>query len=84
MDGRPRDPLSEALLARQLGVSDPQALEIELEQLEPRERLLLRLRVQQGLSAHRISVLMGYASASHVRRCCEELYEALRSRAGPS
>ena len=57
-----------------------QALTEVLEQLEPRDQLLLALRFQSGLSARRIAGIMHWPNTFHVYRRLKKLLPELRSR----
>ena len=57
-----------------------QALAEVLEQLEPRDQLLLALRFENGLSARRIAGIMHWPSTFHVYRRLNKLLPELRSR----
>ena len=57
-----------------------QALAEVLDQLEPRDRLLLALRFENGLSARQIAGIMHWPSAFHVYRRLNKLLPDLRSR----
>jgi RNA polymerase sigma factor (sigma-70 family) len=50
-----------------------------LDELQPRERLLLKLRFEYGLSAREIGRLMGFASPFHVYRLLNGLLRRLRT-----
>jgi RNA polymerase sigma factor (sigma-70 family) len=54
------------------------ALEAVLATLEPRDRLLLRLRFEQELSVPRIAAVMGFPSPFHAYRRLAQLFEDLR------
>jgi RNA polymerase sigma factor (sigma-70 family) len=54
------------------------ALEAVLATLEPRDRLLLRLRFEQELSVPRIADIMGFASPFHAYRRLTQLFDDLR------
>jgi RNA polymerase sigma factor (sigma-70 family) len=56
------------------------ALEDALATLEPRDRLLLRLRFEEGLSVPRIAGTMGFASPFHAYRRLTQLFAELRLR----
>ena len=51
-----------------------------LDSLSPRERLLLRLRFEDGRSAREIAEAMGFASPFHVYRRLKKVYEELRGQ----
>lgn len=68
------------LLAEHLSAPDRQALDAALHDLPSRDRLLLKLRFELGLSARRISTLMGFPTRAHVKRRCDALCEVLRAR----
>jgi RNA polymerase sigma factor (sigma-70 family) len=55
-----------------------QALEVGLQALEPRDRLLLRLRYEDGLPAAEIARLMDLPTPFHVYRRLNHLLEGLR------
>ncbi len=57
-----------------------QALAEVLDQLEPRDQLLLALRFENGLSARQIAGIMHWPSAFHVYRRLNRLLPDLRSR----
>jgi len=50
--------------------------------LEPRDRLLLKLRFEYGLSAREIGQVMGFATPFHVYRRLNTLLQRLRSALG--
>lgn len=50
-----------------------------LDELEPRDRLILRLRFEYGLSAREIAQVMGYATPFHVYRRLNWLLQVLRT-----
>jgi RNA polymerase sigma factor (sigma-70 family) len=54
------------------------ALEDVLATLDPRDRLLLRLRFEQELSVPRIAAVMGFPSPFHVYRRLSQLFDDLR------
>jgi RNA polymerase sigma factor (sigma-70 family) len=56
------------------------ALQGVLATLEPRDRLLLRLRFEEGLSVPRIAGTMGFPSAFHAYRRLTQLFAELRLR----
>jgi RNA polymerase sigma factor (sigma-70 family) len=56
------------------------ALEDALATLEPRDRLLLHLRFEEGLSVPRIAGTMGFASPFHAYRRLTQLFAELRLR----
>ena len=56
------------------------ALEDALATLAPRDRLLLRLRFEEGLSVPRIAGTMGFASPFHAYRRLTQLFAELRLR----
>ena len=56
------------------------ALEDALATLDPRDRLLLRLRFEEGLSVPRIAGTMGFASPFHAYRRLTQLFADLRLR----
>ena len=57
-----------------------QALAEVLDQLEPRDQLLLALRFENGLSARQIAGIMHWPSTFHVYRRLNKLLPDLRSR----
>ncbi len=57
-----------------------QALAEVLEQLEPRDQLLLALRFENGLSARHIAGIMHWPSTFHVYRRLNKLLPELRAR----
>ena len=57
-----------------------QALAEVLDQLEPRDQLLLALRFENGLSARQIAEVMRWPTAFHVYRRLNKLLPDLRSR----
>lgn len=71
-------------LAEFVSAPDRQALEAALRDLPSRDRLLLKLRFELGLSARRISTLMRFPTQAHVKRRCNTLCEALATRQGDS
>jgi RNA polymerase sigma factor (sigma-70 family) len=56
------------------------ALHDALGALEPRDRLLLRLRFDEGLSVPHIAATMGFPSAFHAYRRLTQLFAQLRAR----
>jgi RNA polymerase sigma factor (sigma-70 family) len=56
------------------------ALEDALRALEPRDRLLLAFRFEEGLSARRIAEVMDYSTPFHVYRRLTKVLGALRER----
>lgn len=56
------------------------ALESALEEIEPRDRLLLAFRFDDGLSARRISDLMDFPTPFHVYRHLNRVLALLRAR----
>jgi RNA polymerase sigma factor (sigma-70 family) len=54
------------------------ALELALEALEPRDRLLLRLRFDDGLAAAEIARIMDFPTPFHVYRRLDHVFAALR------
>lgn len=56
------------------------ALDNALATLAPRDRLLLRLRFEEGLSVPRIAGTMGFASPFHAYRRLSQLFAELRVR----
>jgi RNA polymerase sigma factor (sigma-70 family) len=54
------------------------ALQQALATLPPQDRLLLRLRFEDGLSVPRIAVIMGFPSAFHAYRRLTQLFSELR------
>jgi DNA-directed RNA polymerase specialized sigma24 family protein len=65
------------LLAEHLGVPDREVLDAAFRDLPSRDRLLLKLRFEFGLSARRISTVMSFPTPAHVRGRCDALCEAL-------
>jgi DNA-directed RNA polymerase specialized sigma24 family protein len=64
-------------LAKHISAPDRQVLEAGLRDLPSRDRLLLKLRFEFGLSARRISTLMSFPTQAHVERRCDALCETL-------
>jgi RNA polymerase sigma factor (sigma-70 family) len=58
------------------------ALTGALSSLEPRDRLLLKLRFEEGLAAREIGEVMGFATPFHVYRRLNALLEQLRTAMG--
>lgn len=54
------------------------ALSSALDSLDPRDRLLLRLRFELDLPAHKVADLLGYPTPFHVYRRCNRLCGTLR------
>ena len=54
------------------------ALTAALDRLEPRDRLLLRLRFELDLPARRVAQLLGLPTPFHVYRRCNRLCGSLR------
>jgi len=57
-----------------------QALEAALDGLEPRDQLLLAVRFEEGLSARKISDLMGFPSPFHVYRQLNRVLKVMKER----
>ena len=76
-DAKATNPGVELELAERLG-----ALERALGTLDPRDRLLLKLRFQDALSAREIAGLLGFASPFHVYRRLNTLFASLRAELG--
>ena len=55
------------------------ALGSALAKLEPRDRLMLALRVQDGLPASRVARILGLPSPFHVYRQVDRLLQRLRA-----
>ena len=72
-DTEASDPEAELIAAEQI-----KALEVALDDLESRDRLLLRLRFADALGAPEIARLMGFPSPFHVYRRLNHVFEALR------
>jgi RNA polymerase sigma factor (sigma-70 family) len=58
-------------------------LAARLSELEPRDRLLLKLRFEDDLSAREIASLVGYPTPFHVYRRLNTLLVSLRARLAP-
>jgi len=75
----PADRRPDAAFAR---VERDRLLQAALEELPPRDQVLLRLRFSQELSAREIAGLMRFESAGHVYRRIEVLLRGLRAALG--
>jgi len=75
----PADSRPDAAFAR---VERDRLLQAALEELPPRDQVLLRLRFSQELSAREIAGLMRFESAGHVYRRIEVLLRGLRAALG--
>ncbi len=83
LDSSPASPASSSdPHAELLGREQSAALDATLRALPPRDRLLLALRFEEGLSAREIGHLMGFATPFHVYRRLNALLASLRSSLG--